>query len=103
MKNYFAGDCLFCDDDYFTRDDEIEYIETPLYDQFHDITACRAYIDPDDNGHYLLSVDISNTDGYEFTLETIIDMRRIRKPADLQKYADIIANKYLAEIQEVGQ
>ena len=102
MKKYIASDCgLFCDDDYFTRDDEIEYIETPLYDKFSEITSCRAFIDPDDKGHYVLSVDISNKDGYEFTVDAVIDMRKIRKPSDLRKYADVIAEKYLAELQEV--
>ncbi len=82
---------------FFTRDDEIEYIETILYDRFPEIENCRAYIDQDNKGHYVLQVDVETPD---FTLqgndlEVVIDMRKIRKPSDLSKYVNPIANQYL--------
>ena len=81
-------------DFFFTRDDIIDYVETPLEEQLPEIKACRGYIDKE-NGKYVLSVDII-TDDYEVVgygaPEVTIDMRKIRKPADLTKYVpDIVA------------
>ena len=95
------ADNFFGYDDFFTRDDLIDYIETPLYDQFSDIAFCRAFIDPDSKGRYLLSVDITNIEGYEFTIDTTVDMRKIRKSSDLQKYVSVIADKYQAELSNL--
>ena len=93
---------MFGDDDGpFTRDDEIDYIETPLYDRFPEITGCRAYIDKNANGRYLLSVDIQTDSGYDFTVDDIIDLRKIKKPSDLGRYVNSIANKYLAEVEQL--
>lgn len=81
---------------FFTRDDEIDYIEEPLMDQIPEIRDCRAYIDTNDRGQYELSVDIY-TDDFEMTADALIDMRKIRRPADLGKYVPIIIEKYQAE------
>jgi len=79
-------------DDFFTRDDEIEYIEIPLEDrlrheesysfQMDDIIDLRAYIDEDSK---TIEVDCK-VDDFEFTIRTTYDMRKIKKPSDLQKY-----------------
>jgi len=80
------------DEGFFTRDDEIEFIELPLEEMIRkedrwgfkpqDVINLRAYID--DNNK--LEVDC-NLGDYEFTISTQIDMRKIRKPSDLKKYA----------------
>lgn len=82
-------------DFFFTRDDIIDYVETPLEEQLPEIKSCRGYIDKTDDGKYILSVDII-TDDYEVSgygaPEVTIDMRKIRRSADLTKYVpDIIA------------
>lgn len=88
---------LFCDDDcFFTRDDIADYIETPLQERIPEIISCRGYIDKE-FGKYVLSVDVI-TDEYEFegggALSVTIDMRKIRKPSDLEKYVDDIVAIY---------
>ena len=76
------------DDSFFTRDDEIDYIEEPLGEairnQFGIDVNLRCYIE-DGN---MLDVDVSTSDGYEYNLKLSrpIDMRRIRRPSDLSKY-----------------
>lgn len=82
-------------DFFFTRDDIIDYVETPLEEQLPEIKSCRGYIDKTDDGKYVLSIDII-TDDYEVVgygaPEVTIDMRKIRTPADLTKYIpDIVA------------
>lgn len=99
------GSYTFDDDQFFTRDDEIEYIELPLEDMIRqnkewnikpeDVVNLRAYID-DKN---LLEVDCDVTD-YSFTIKTPIDMRRIRVPSDLQKYASKLFQEFAKEYSD---
>lgn len=97
MKRYICSETIFGDPTgFFTRDDEIEYIEEPLCEQFPEIRGCRAYIDQTDSGKYELSVDIY-IDDFEITADAVIDMRKIRKPADLGKYLPVIVEKYQTE------
>lgn len=88
-------------DFFFTRDDIIDYIETPLEDRIPEIRSCRGYIDKE-NGKYVLSVDII-TDDYDLTggsaPTAIIDMRRIRKPSDLSRYVEDILAEYNQMVQ----
>lgn len=94
MKRYICSETIFGDPTgFFTRDDAIEYIEEPLCEQFPEIRGCRAYIDQTDSGKYELSVDIY-TDDFEITADAVIDMRKIRKPADLGKYLPMIIEQY---------
>lgn len=100
-KQVKASDMFGDDDGFFTRDDEIDYIETELEERIPEITSCRAFIDKNGKGRYLLSVDIT-TDDWDFTgggaLEVPIDMRKIRKPSDLGKYVDDIVKLYKESI-----
>ncbi len=82
-----ADNCMWCDEGFFTRDDERDYIEEPLEEFIKDYIHCencklgtRCYIDGNN-----LEVDCV-FDGWEFTLHAIIDFRKIRKPSDLGKY-----------------
>jgi hypothetical protein len=90
---------------FFTRDDIIDYIETPLEEQLPEIKSCRGYIDKEDD-KYILSVDII-TDDYELTgvaaPSVTIDMRKIRKPADLGKYLTPIIQIYTDTIIDYGE
>ena len=95
------GSNTFDDNQFFTRDDEIEYIELPLEDKirkeskFHfsrnDRIRLRAYIDENNK----LEVDCEEPDcGYDFTLKTQIDMRKIRAPKDIEKYVPELFNQF---------
>lgn len=98
-----AGIDIFGEDPefFFTRDDIIDYIETPLEDRIPEIKSCRGYIDKE-NDKYILSVDII-TDDYDLTGESAptatIDMRRIRKPSDLSRYVEDILAEYTQIVQ----
>lgn len=99
------ADSMFDEDGFFTRDDEIEYIELPLEDMIRqnqewkikpeDIVNLRAYID----NKNLLEVDCDVTD-YSFTIKTPIDMRRIRVPSDLRKYASKLFQEFAKEYND---
>jgi len=95
MKILNANDMFGMDDGFFTRDDEIEYIEEPLQEKFPEIQGCRAYIDRNAKGQYELSVDIF-TYNFDVYFSEIIDMRKIRRPSDLSKYVPDIIAKYNA-------
>lgn len=100
MKRLICNSYLYGEPEgFFTREDEIEFIEEPLMEKFPEINGCRAYIDITPNNKQLLSVDIS-TDEFEITAEVIIDMRRITKPADLGKYLPAIVEQYKTELTE---
>lgn len=88
-----------CPEGFFTREDCIDYIEEPLRERITnqyspEILDIRCYIE---NGNRL-DVDI-NIDGTEFNvkLDKPIDMRRIRKPDDLQKYVKAIFDAFAAK------
>lgn len=94
-----TNDCMWCDEGFFTRDDERDYIEEPLTEmienQYGVRASARCYIE---DGNYL-DVDINLDDGYSFNikLDKPIDMRRIRLPKDLQKYVSKIFDKFSSE------
>lgn len=94
------AESMFGHDSFFTRDDEIEYIEIPLEDKLrHDetygftmdtILNFRAYIDEDTK---TIEVDCQ-VDDVEFTISTHYDMRKIRKPSDLQRYMSSLSLEF---------
>jgi hypothetical protein len=77
------------DDQFFTRDDEIEFIEIPLEEKIREtfdlqpdeIVNLRCYIDGNK-----LEVDFDIAGDMESTSYTTIDFRKIKRPSDLQKY-----------------
>lgn len=96
-----ASDSMFGydDDQLFTRDDEIEYIEIPLEEEIrkhyelsqeHPISL-RCYIDGKQ-----MEVDCK-VDDYEFTIKATIDLRKIRKPSDLQRYVQVLLARFIEE------
>ena len=87
MKKYISCESMFGEPEgFFTRDDEIDFIEDPLRtgikNKFGIDADLRCYIDE----HNGLEVDVQTADGYEFTIKMPrrIDMRKIRKPGALQ-------------------
>ena len=95
MKRYIQSNfSLFGEPEgFFTREDEIDYIEEPLKDKFPEIQGCRAYIDTNAKGQYELSVDIF-TYNFDVNATAVIDMRKIRRPSDLGKYLPVIIKQY---------
>ena len=97
MKKYVRSGSIFGEPEgFFTREDCMEFIETPLEDaiadQFGIGVTTRCYIEDGNR----LDVDIQTKDGYEFNikLDKPIDMRKIRRPADLQKYVPELLQKF---------
>lgn len=87
---------LGCYDSFFTRDDFREYIEWPLADMFqqdYGIDAnFRCWCDDDRT----IETDC-NFDGNQFTVNTVVDFRKIKKPRDLENYAYIIYRQIIEE------
>lgn len=96
-----ANDSMFGydDDQFFTRDDEIEYIEIPLEEAIRKeyqipqdvVVSLRCYIEGKN-----MEVDCK-VDDYEFTIKAVIDFRKIRKPSDLQRYVKVLLARFIEE------
>lgn len=91
------------DDQFFTRDDEIDYIEIPLEDFIREYTdyrgndlSLRCYIDGT-----ALEVDCA-FDGWEFTMDAKIDFRKIRNPRDLGKYLRVLENQFIEFYDDIS-
>ena len=90
--NMISASSMFDEDGYFTRDDCIDYLEEPLRDMIRQEKDyhiapnteinLRSYIEEGN----VIEVDC-DVNGCEFTIKEQIDMRKIRKPSDLKKYA----------------
>lgn len=105
IEEYIKTQCkvvassLFEEDGFFTRDDCIEYLEQPLEEmirkeeRYHltpdSIINLRSYIEEGN----VIEVDC-NVNDCEFTIKDRIDMRKIRKPSDLEKYAVRLFQKF---------
>lgn len=92
------------DSQFFTRDDEREYIEMPLDAFIRDYADywggrlnLRCYIEGNK-----LEVDC-DFDGWETTLKTTIDFRKIRKPSDLKKYLPALSDQFVKEWEEYNR
>lgn len=80
-------------DEIFTREDLQEYVEQVIYDEVAGVTGCRAYIDKID-GKYVLSVDMDVDDYSISNINETLDLRKVRKPSDLSKYAERIIDQF---------
>lgn len=95
-------DLFDCYDSFFTREDEVDFIEIPLADaikdQYHIDAYIRCYIEEGNR----LDVDISTSDGYEYNikLDRPIDMRRIRRPSDLSKYVPTLFQGFSEQYED---
>ena len=100
---HYGGAYDISDTAYFTRDDLDEFsnevIENLSQLSHNDIIAdvIECYLDEDTN---LLELSISYNDN-EYHYEEIIDMRKIKKPADLiTKYVNTFVNNLYRQIEE---
>ena len=96
---YISANSLFDEDGFFTREDFSEYLEYPLEEMFQKdfgVSArFRCYCD--DNKTIETDCDINDC---QFTITTVVDFRKIRKPSDLGNYAYLI---YRQIIEEYGE
>lgn len=106
MGKYIRSNDWVDDDGFFTRDDCIEYIEEPLEDAIRDTFSLnssdpiwiRCYIEDGNR----LDVDIDTEDfSTNIKLDKPIDMRRIRRPSDLQKYVPELLDKFTTEYTDI--
>lgn len=93
-KDWIVDDPYGQDSGYFTREDLTQLEDAVLENLGGGFECTYSYIT--DN---LIEMGFEK-DGYEFSADCMIDMRKIRKPSDLLKYRDEIANKVLSDYQE---
>lgn len=96
-QNY-GGAYDILDDEYFTRDDLTEFSEEVV-----SAMSSLFNIDAEVLSSYIENGVIELTVGYEegeYTHEEKIDMRKIQKPKDLSKYADVFARELFKQIKE---
>lgn len=85
---------------YFTRDDIIEFAEDVV-----DAINVRSYSKVELISTYLENNNIEVTVGWddnEATASEKIDMRKIRKPSDIDKYSKPIADELIRQLKEFG-
>ena len=88
---------------YFIKEDLLELVDAVIeklndkYTYSFDVTD--IYIDEDDSLYIELSVD------NDFTIYTYvdIDMRRIKKPSDIQKYIPEIIEDFTHQLEEINE
>lgn len=93
-KDWIVDDPYGQDSGYFTREDLTQLEDAVLENLGRGFECTYSYIT--DN---LIEMGFEK-DGYEISADCMIDMRKIRKPSDLLKYRDEIANKVLSDYQE---
>ena len=97
---HYGGAFDIRDDQYFTKDDLMEFAEDVV-----DSLNALSYNEVELEGIFLENNVIEITvswDGNEVTVEQPINMRRIRKPKDLDKYRLPIISEMESELKELG-
>ena len=87
---------LGCEGGIFTREDFGEYLEGPLEDMFRNDFGINAYFRCYCDDDRTIETDC-NFDGNSFTINTVVDFRKIKKPRDLENYAYIIYRQIIEE------
>ena len=88
------------DDQYFTKDDLMEFAED-VVDSLNVLGYNKAELESIFLENNVIEITVS-WDGNEVTVEQPIDMRRIRKPKDLDKYRFLIISKMRSELKQLG-
>ena len=88
------------DDQYFTRDDLVEFGED-VVDNLNSLAYSKAKLESIFIDNNVIEITIT-WDGNEITVEQPIDMRRIRTPKDLGKYRVPVISKMKPKLEEVG-
>ena len=100
MEDMFDQDAGF-----FTRDDLSEFtaeLEEALA-RYGDFSVSEIYMEHEDR-QYVLSICVVNMDtDSEFFVDIPIDMRKIRKPSDLNKYIQQVVDEVLSTVTALGE
>lgn len=88
------------DDQYFTRDDLVEFGED-VVDNLNSLAYSKAELESIFIDNNVIEITIT-WDGNEITVEQPVDMRRIRTPKDLGKYRVPVISKMKPELEELG-
>ena len=81
------GGAFDIDPDYFfTKDDIVEFAQD-LEDRLKEYESSIFYTDVYMDTPTTLTVEFADGAGWEYTSTVNIDMRRIRKPSDINKYS----------------
>lgn len=89
------------DDQYFTKDDLMEFAEAVIEDLSERTDGEFDYNEVYMNENNKLQLGLIDNFGNEITIEKIIDMRKIRLPKDLLKYKDEIVAKALNDFNNL--
>lgn len=96
----YGGAFDIADDQYFTRDD-INEVAAKIAELVSKSTPTQYSVsDADLLGDNVLYVELVDPEGAAFSSTEKIDMRRIKKPQDIEKYAEPIANSILSRINQ---
>lgn len=97
---HYGGAFDIRDDQYFTKEDLMEFAED-VVDSLNTLGYNKAKLESIFLENNVIEITVS-WDGNEVTVEQPVDMRRIRKPKDLDKYRFSIISKMKSELKELG-
>ena len=96
----YGGAYDIADDQYFTREELNEFGED-VVDNLNSLAYSKAELESIFIENNIIEITVT-WDGNEITVEQPIDMRRIRKPKDLDKYRVRVISKMKPELEELG-
>lgn len=96
----YGGAYDIADDQYFTREELNEFGED-VVDNLNSLAYSKAELESIFIENNIIEITIA-WDGNEITVKQPIDMRRIRKPKDLDKYRVRVISKMKPELEELG-
>lgn len=96
----YGGAFDIADDQYFTKEELVEFGED-VVDNLNSLAYSKAELEGIFIENNVIEITIT-WDGNEITVEQPIDMRRIRKPKDLDKYRVPVISKMKPKLEELG-
>lgn len=96
----YGGAYDIADDQYFTKEELVEFGED-VVDSLNSLAYSKAELESIFIDNNIIEITIA-WDGNEITVKQPIDMRRIRKPKDLDKYRVRVISKMKPELEELG-
>lgn len=97
---HYGGAFDIEDDQYFTKEDLMEFAED-VVDSLNVLGYSKAELESIFLENNVIEITVS-WDGNEVTVEQPVDMRRIHKPKDLDKYRFPVISKMKSELKELG-
>lgn len=82
------------DEMYFTKDDIVDFVDLVVERLEKEFNKTYQITDLGFNDPTHLYIELEDAEGYSFEYELVIDMRKIRKPRDIYKYADLVTDYF---------